>query len=132
MIKYKGVRKRSFIFLCKIVLIGKFCTALRLTKCSHTLSMLRFCSLTSHKNSSIIYNFWEKGICNLCRRLGSKKDEIFLVFFVLILECAATDKLSQNRSWRYLVGNDRVEVVEELQHTLRRSVFGASIRYLAQ
>ena len=32
-------------FLSKIVLIGKFCTALRITKCSHTPSMLRFRSL---------------------------------------------------------------------------------------
>ena len=47
----------SFIFLYKIVLIGSFCTSLQIAKCSHTPSMLRFCSLISHKNSSIIYNF---------------------------------------------------------------------------
>ena len=113
MIKYKGVRKHSFIFLCKIVLIGSFCTSLRRAKCSHTLSMRRFCSLTSHKNSSIIYNFWEKGICKLCRRQGSKKDEIFLVFFVLILEYTATNKFAQHRSRRDLVSNNRVKILEE-------------------
>ena len=41
----------------EIVLISPFCTNRRIAKCSHTLSMLRFRSLTSHKNHLIIFNF---------------------------------------------------------------------------
>ena len=52
MIKYKGVRKRSFIFLCKIVLIGKFCTALRLTKCGLLVKIV-------HKIGAI-FTYWSK------------------------------------------------------------------------
>ena len=41
----------------EIVLISPFCTNRRIAKCSHTLSMLRFRSLASHKNHLIISNF---------------------------------------------------------------------------
>ena len=38
-----------------------FCTNLRIAKCSHTESMLRFCSLAWHKNNHIIYDFFTLG-----------------------------------------------------------------------
>ena len=55
----------------KIVLIGKFCTNLRITKCSFTPSKLRFCSLAWHKISSIIYDFLGE-----CRLLENKSIQI--------------------------------------------------------
>ena len=50
----------------------------------------------------------------------------------LILKHTATYKLTQHRGWWYLVGDYRQEVIEELQHTLCRSVLGACVRYSPQ
>ena len=42
-------------------MVDSFCTNLRIAKCSHRATMLRFRSLASHKNSLTICNFgwWE-------------------------------------------------------------------------
>ena len=38
--------------------MSSLCTALRITKCSHRFTMLRFRSLAWHKNNLIIYDFF--------------------------------------------------------------------------
>ena len=37
--------------------MSSFCTNLRMSKCSHRFTMLRFCHLALHKNNLIIYDF---------------------------------------------------------------------------
>ncbi len=41
--------------------MGSFCVALRMTKCSHRLTMLRFSLLVYHKNNLIASNFFFGG-----------------------------------------------------------------------
>ena len=37
--------------------MSSFCTSLRMSKCSHSSTMLRFCHLALHKNNLIIDDF---------------------------------------------------------------------------
>ena len=50
-------KRLSLFFCCKNRFGEFFCTSRQRAKCSHTLSMLRFCSFASHKNNLIIDDF---------------------------------------------------------------------------
>ena len=56
--KYTSIFGKNKIFWEKIVLISSFCTSLRIAKCSHRSTMLRFCNLALHKNNLIISDFF--------------------------------------------------------------------------